>query len=331
MIANASPTAAGVRFARTAAVLAALVLVAGLASAYQVGVRARRAPSFTVGGTFADPADFPYPGVDGRGYPYGNAQDAAAGSAAEAPATTLATALTATAPPAARPAAAADEAPGSATAAGTTAPHPPALGTYTYAVSGTEGATGFGSRSYPGRATVVVHGGPGARADELVHDLRLSEQHEEREVVRYGPTGIAFSFEGGAITFGPGTQTSQATYDPLMVQIPFPLRAGASASAASAARNGDKVDRTEQWTATVVGQEVLDVLGAKHMTWVVDLQRNTEPGGREVVDRFRRYWYDPVLGTWVKWTERFHASRDMLVDFTYDTTYTATLVGFASR
>jgi hypothetical protein len=116
-----------------------------------------------------------------------------------------------------------------------------------------------------------------------------------------------------------------------MVQIPFPLRAGASASAASAARNGDKVDRTEQWTATVVGQEVLDVLGAKHTTWVVDLQRNTEPGGREVVDRFRRYWYDPVLGTWVKWTERFHASRDMLVDFTYDTTYTATLVGFASR
>jgi hypothetical protein len=71
------------------------------------------------------------------------------------------------------------------------------------------------------------------------------------------------------------------------------------------------------------------VLGEQHLTWVVDLQRTTPAGSAEEVDRFRRYWYDPALGTWVKWTERFHGARQLLLTFTYDADYTATLSGFS--
>ncbi|MDQ2650955.1 MAG: hypothetical protein M3Z03_15565, partial [Actinomycetota bacterium] len=210
-----------------------------------------------------------------------------------------------------------------------TSPRPPALGSYTYAVSGSESVTGFGGRGYPAQATIAVHRDPSIGPDELVHDVKLSDQHEERQIIRYDASGIAFTFEGGAITFGPGTQTSQGHYDPPMVQVPFPLQAGASATATSPVKDpGGSVSRTEQWTSKVVGQETLDVLGQPRTTWVIDLQRNTTPGGPEQVDRFKRYWYDPELGVWVKWVERFHAARNMVVSFNYDTEYTATLTGF---
>jgi hypothetical protein len=310
------------------AVLSAFALLAGLAAAYQVGVRARQDPSFAVGGEFADPDDFPVPGVEGRGYPYGNVLDSATVPAA--PAGTVATSS-----PVADTTATTASASATTTTPVTTVepdlstPRLPAPGTYSYALEGTEGATGFGSRSFPAQGTVVVHGDPSVRADELVHDVRLSGQHEERQIVRYTPEGIAFSFEGGSITFGPGTQTSQGHYDPLMVQIPFPLAAGATASASSAARTGrGATSRVETWTSKVVGQEQIDVLGRTRLTWVIDLQRTTAPGAAEEVDRFRRYWYDPDLGVWVQWTERFHGARDLLVDFTYDADYTARLVSF---
>ena len=304
----------------------AVVLVLGLGAAYQLGVRGHRKPSFREGGDFLTADDVPTPGVNGVPYPYGDASATTDPGSSTTAATTLLTAggsstTATTGPPSSTPTTADPN-------AALVAPVRPTVGTYTYALSGTEGATGFGSRGYPATGTDVVHADPTVRADELVHDLRLSDQHEEREVLRYGPQGIAFSFEGGSITFGPGTQTSQATYSPLMVQIPFPLRAGAQASGTSSALSGSTTERVERWTAKVVGQQVLTVLGEQHVTWVVDLQRNTTSKGAEQVDRFRRYWFDPALGVWVKWTERFHASRDLLVDFTYDTTYTATLTGF---
>lgn len=323
MNANASPDSTPPRFARTIAVLAALALLAGLAGAYQVGVRAKRAPSFAVGGEFANPDDFPYPGVDGRGYPYGNVLQSTTTTASvdQAPSAQATDAPVSPTPTTAAP---------STTPATVdlTTPRLPATGTYSYALEGKEGATAFGERTLPARGGIVIHTAPNLRADELVHDLKLSDQHEEREIVRYTRAGIAFSFEGGAITFGPGTQTSQADYEPVMVQIPFPLQAGAKASGSSAAKTGSTVARTEDWVAKVVGQEQLDVLGQARTTWVIDLQRTTKPGGPEQVNRFRRYWYDPELGTWVKWTERFAASRDMVVDFSYSASYTATLVGF---
>jgi hypothetical protein len=102
---KASPIRGELRFTRTVAVLSALVLLGGLAGAYQVGVRANRAPSFDVGGELANPDDFPSPGVDGRGYPYGNVlqQPAATGdpAATTVPPTGGSTAPTCSAPPSA--------------------------------------------------------------------------------------------------------------------------------------------------------------------------------------------------------------------------------------
>ena len=322
---DASPPApVRLPFARAVGALTALSLLGGAAGWYQLEIRADRPPSFDRGGAFLTVEDFPVPGQDGRGTPYGDATATSAPTTGEAATTT--TAASGGVLPAAIPGAPAPL--GTDPPPASSGPRLPTVGTYTYAVEGTEGATAFGSRSYPTRAGIVVHRDPALRDDELVFDLRLSGQHEEREVVRTTAAGLAFSFEAGSITFGPGTQTSQAGYDPVMVQIPYPLGPGAQASGSSAAKDGGTVARVEDWTAKVVGQEVLDVLGRQRTTWVVDVQRRTRPGGAEQVDRFRRYWYDPELGIWVRWTERFDASRDLLVDFTYHTTYTATLVGF---
>jgi hypothetical protein len=58
------------------------------------------------------------------------------------------------------------------------------------------------------------------------------------------------------------------------------------------------------------------------------VQRNSEPGSSDEVNRFRRYWYDPTRALWVRWHEVFHGSRDMFgLTFSYDTDYTATLQG----
>src|SRR5688572_23837327 len=83
MNAIASPSSTRPRFARAVGFLTVLALLGGLVGAYQVGVRAKRPPSFTVGGDFVNADAFPTPGVDGRGYPYGNVlQSAPVGAAA---------------------------------------------------------------------------------------------------------------------------------------------------------------------------------------------------------------------------------------------------------
>jgi hypothetical protein len=323
------------RFVRSVGALTALTLLGGSAAAYQLEVRADRPPSFDQGGEFLDA--LPVAGADGRPYPYGDATAAAAvaSSTTQPVATTAAPVVTAgpAGPTGTTPAAPVDPAAGqgSTPAAppatlGAAAPLP-ATGAYTYAVSGTEAASGFGSRAFPSQATLVVHADPSVPAGSLVHDLRLSDQHEERSIVAYGADGVSYTYEAGSVTFGPGTQTSQGSYEPPMVQIPWPLADGASVSGASAARDGSgNVTRTEAWTTTVVGREILDVLGTQRETWVVDIQRNAD--GAEKVDRYRRYWYDPTLGIIVQWSERFHGERAMLVTFTFDSEYTATLTGF---
>ena len=331
MTLDASPLPRRPRFFRLATALTAVALLAGVAGAYQVGVRAKRPPSFDRGGAFLATSDVPRPGVDGRPYPYGDASATTAPSSSStsaAPSTSATPASPTGAPTVAAPSTTAAPGGDGAPADVVAAPVRPAVGTYTYAVDGQESATGFGTRRYPERATVAVHAASDVRDDELVHDLRLSGQHEERTVVRYGPAGLALSFEGGSITFGPGTQTSQGSYDPLLVQVPYPLAVGATARGSSRAWSGGSVSRVEGWTATVVGEEVLHVLGQDRRTFVVDIQRTTPDGAAEQVDRSRRYWFDPALGTWVRWTERFAGARRMVVDFTYSTEYTATLVGF---
>lgn len=293
----------------------AVLLLGGGVLTYQLTIARHRAPSFREGGKFL------VPGKDGVPFPYGNAEDIVTTttqvlSLGKTPTTTVAkpsaTTVTTTS--------------GTTTAAST--PVIPRNGAYSYAVEGNEGASGFGSRDLPKTASLVVHDNEG-KPTSRVFDLRLSGDHEEREIISFDNNGVAFTYEGGSITFGPGTQTSQGYYNPPMVQIPWPLTVGNKVTKTSPVKTpGGDVPRTEKWTTTIIGKETINVLGAPHETFVVEIQRNTTPGTSEQVDRYRKYWYDPELGIWVKWIERFKAKREGFVTFGYKADYVATLTGF---
>lgn len=293
----------------------AVLLVGGGVLTYQLTVARHRAPSFKEGGEFAIVDDFPVPGKNGVPFPYGNAADVVTTTSTTRVATRIAapTATTVTT---------------LGTVVAASVPIVPRNGAYTYAVEGNEGASGFGSRDLPKTAGLVVHDNEG-KPNSRVFDLRLSGDHEEREIISFDNTGVAFTYEGGSITFGPGTQTSQGYYNPPMLQVPFPLAVGTKVTKTSPVKTpGGDVPRTEKWTTTIIGKETLNVLGAPHETYVVEIQRNTTPGTSEQVDRYRKYWYSPELGIWVKWIERFKAKREGFVTFGYKADYVATLTGF---
>lgn len=214
-------------------------------------------------------------------------------------------------------------------------PQLPQTGTYTYEVVGSEQATGFGSRAYPDTMELTVHRPTGAQApkldsDEIVFDLFFSPNHEEREIVEYTTAGAAFTFEGGEVTFGGLPQTSEAEYTPPMLQIPFPLDFDVRRTGTSRAEDSDgDIVRTEDWTVEVLGRETIEVMGKSTDTWIVVIERKTRSGSSETVDRSRQYWFDPSRMLWVKWTEDFHGERPVGPGtFTYDTEYTASLVGY---
>jgi len=179
---------------------------------------------------------------------------------------------------------------------------------------------------------MVVHAGPGVAADQLVFDITYSDKHAEREIVGFRNDGVYFDFEGGSVTFGPRTETSQADYQPPILQIPLPLQAGLSRTGVSKAQNADgSLSRTEDWKATVLGQEAVTVGGATVNAWKIDLQRKFRPGTPDQGYRNRTYWFDPARNIWVKYTEVFHGERHVAVgSFSYDSNITATLAGFAA-
>ncbi|MGH8990564.1 MAG: hypothetical protein ACRDZ7_03450 [Acidimicrobiia bacterium] len=210
-------------------------------------------------------------------------------------------------------------------------PEVPALGTYTYAVAGDERVTGLGSRKFPERMTTVVHRGGGLAADQLVFDLRYSDEHEEREIVGFRGDGIYFDFEGGSVTFGPRTETNEGDYEPPLLQLPRPLQAGVTRSGTTEVRRSDgSISRTEDWTVKVVGQETITVAGAAVQTWKVETDRKSRPGSAEVNNRQRTYWYDPGRAMWVRFTDVLHGSRAQgPFTFTYDSSLTADLLSFS--
>ncbi len=206
----------------------------------------------------------------------------------------------------------------------------PALGTYTWNVDGTEGASFVGSRKFPDKMTMVVHSAPGLKPDQLVYDLTYSDKHAEREIVGFRNDGIYFDFEGGSVTFGPRTETSQADYEPPILEIPWPLKAGYTRTGVTQAKNGDgSLSRTEDWTTTVVGQEPVTVGGTTVNAWKVQVDRKFRPGGSDQGYRNRTMWFDPARNTWVKFVEVFHGERHQVgFSFTYDSNATAVLAGF---
>jgi len=211
----------------------------------------------------------------------------------------------------------------------------PALGRYVFAVEGTESASVFGTRSYPPEMTMTVHrpspgdtDDPDLKNDELAFDLDFSADHEEREIVAYRANGIMFTFEGGTVTFGPRTQTSEAIYEPPITQVPIPLVEGAAAKGTTRATSPDDGSelRVEDWTVQVMRREQVEIMDERVDTYVVEMKRQTRPGSSEQVTRSRTYWLDPVRAIWVKWEEHLNGSQDVGIgSFTYTTDFTATL------
>ena len=204
----------------------------------------------------------------------------------------------------------------------------PAVGTYTWNVDGTEGASFVGTRKFPDKMTMVVHSAPGLKPDQLVYDLTYSDKHAEREIVGFRNDGVYLDFEGGSVTFGPRTETSQADYEPSILEIPWPLKAGFTQSGVSKAKNGDgSVSRTENWTTTVVGQEPVTVGGTTVNAWKVQIDRKFT--GTDQGTRGRTMWFDPARNMWVKFVDVLHAERHQVgFSFTYDSNVTAVLAGF---
>lgn len=261
------------------------------------------------------------------------ARQAAGGSATTATtrpaATTTTRAPSGPAPaPAATAPAPAPSAPAPKTPSG---PGRPVLGTYTWTVDGTEGASFVGSRKLPEKMTMVVHAGTGLQPDQLAFDLTYSDKHAEREIVGFRNDGIYFDFEGGSVTFGPRTETSQADYEPPILQVPSPLQPGLSRSGVTKANGADgNVSRTEDWKTTVLGQEAVTVGGVTVNAWKIEVQRKFRPGTADQGYRNRTMWFDPARNIWVKFTEVFHGERHTAgFSFTYDSNVTATLAGFA--
>ena len=248
-----------------------------------------------------------------------------AGARAGATATTRAPSGPAPTPPPTSPTAPASPVPSQPSAGGK-----PAVGTYTWTVDGTETAPFVGSRRYPDRMTMVVHARGGVQPDQLVFDITYSDKHAEREIVGFRNDGVYFDFEGGSITFGPRTETSEADYEPPILQVPLPLKPGLSRSGVTKATGADgSVSRTEDWKTTVLGQEAVTVGGATVNAWKIEVQRKFRPGSADQGFRNRTYWFDPARHMWVKYTEVFHGERRTAgFSFTYDSNLTAVLSGF---
>ena len=302
-------------FAKIAVLIATVVFL--LASATVLLVASDDRPSFRRGGQFV-----------------------AAEQALEAPATTgvpvfWATTTSSAPPPTtsrpvpitARPARV-TASPAAAAPAPPPAPLVPAAGTYRWAVTGSESATAFGSRPLPPQMTMVVHGG-GLGPRHMVADLAYSPDHTEREILEFRDDGIYMSFEGGEIRFGLGSQTNQGDYSPPMLQVPLPASPGVVRTGSSEVRDGGGVQRVEDWTVRVVGEETLTIGGASVRTTRVTVDRQSRPGSAQRVTRSRTYWFDPGRQLWVKYTERVHGEQGIgVLSFSYDAELSATLSSF---
>ena len=300
--------------------LVAALLVADGGAWYQVAVRSQRGPSFDRGGAFvARGALASRATVTSNPAPSPSASAPAATSGAPAPT---------------REAPANSYAPASITAVSSGPARPagvlPAAGTYLWSVDGHESATGFGSRQLPSTMTMVAHAGEGDDAGRVVLDTTYSSDHQERLIVEDSGGSLAATYEAGQVRFGPMAQSTSGTYDPAMVYVPSDLRPGAVTRGTSAAHAADgSVQRTEDWTLTVVQPTTIAVAGTPTRVWEMTLERTSRAGSSQDVHRVRHQWWDPARAAVVRYRDTMHGQQSYGgVMFTYDSDITATLVRY---
>jgi hypothetical protein len=321
------------------ALITALLLLLDIGAIYKVGTH-HKPPHFSAGGAFAT-------NRTGDGSARGQTGIAILGPTTTAPAETTTTSsvpttTTTTVPGATVPGTttvplAPPASVGGGAAPPTTVPSvtstglaPAADGLYTYAITGSETST-LGSRSFPATMTIDVHGASGVNPQtSAVFDLDFSPEHTEREIVQWGPSGVAWTFEAGQVTFGLITQTNQGRYSPPMLQIPAQLSAGTVVSGSSNALSGSTLQRVEDWTDTVVGPETLTLAGQSVPTVEVAVHRASRPGASEATIRTTDFWYSPATHMWVKFSEQLQGKQTELgITFTYTESFTATLIGYS--
>ena len=143
----------------------------------------------------------------------------------------------------------------------------PTFGTYVFDVTGTEQGGALSRRSYPAEMRMTVHRdeedmGTVLEKDELVFDLEFSPEHREREIVSYDAKGMTISYEDIDLVFNSLVQTSEATFDPALLQIPAELFDGASVSGTSTALDPDGTQRrVEEWSVDVDTPEEVSARG----------------------------------------------------------------------
>ncbi len=212
------------------------------------------------------------------------------------------------------------------------APPFPTLGRYVYDVQGSESASFSGSRSFSSEMAMTIHRETDQQtlqleSDELIFDLELDSNHQEREVVAYRKDGIGFTFESAVVTIGNTTRNSGVTYSPALLQIPIPVTDGDSrnGSSRSIGPNGTEIG-IEDWTVDVRGTEQINAMGETVDTLVVAFESKTRPGYDETTTRSRTYWFSPERSIWVKFTERLiRTTGSGLTRMSYNSGYTAIL------
>jgi hypothetical protein len=315
-------------------VASVLLLVLGGLAVYRIDLRPKH-PHFAVGGGFAAKgAGVPVTGTD-AGAPSTGATTTAvtaagdssttAKAAASRPVSSVASTVT---PGGAAPSTPATTLP--APRPGASPWTPAALGTYIYNVQGSEQATGFGGRAFPAQMTMTVHGSSGVDpATQDVVDLAYSANHNEREIVQWTPQGVAFIFEGGQVQFGPVSQVNQGTYTPPMVQIAAPLVAGTTQRGKTQVYSGSTLERVEDWTVAVLGQDTVMVGTTAIPTVKVQIDRQSEPGAAQQTTRNTTFWYDPSRRIWIKFAEKENGWQTVVgLKFTYSNDLTATLASY---
>jgi hypothetical protein len=209
----------------------------------------------------------------------------------------------------------------------------PTFANYIYDVVGTEQGGALSRRTLPAEVTMTVDRSPGdgmappLEAGQLMFSLSLGPEHNESNVVGYGPKGITFTYESIDVTFNTTTQSSDVTLDPGVIQIPAVLKNGGHVEGTSTALGSDGDERrTEDWSVDIGGEEDVRVRDGTVQAWTVTLVRNSTPTSSERFSRTRKYWFDPKSGIWVKWDDTTNwSSGSGLSRVSYSSNYSATL------